>query len=154
MVSLPPGSFHFSLEVADRAAATFSLEPRYPFFDCRLVKFCLALPAQQKLSAGWTRAIMRRAFTRLLPDEICWRGTKSDLNPNFKRGLIAFEREQIHKTIIRGEGPVREYADIPALRRAYGRYLRRNSDRDALTVWKAVTLDLWLDRINRTPRSC
>lgn len=38
--SLTAGLLPYTLEVADKAAAAFSLEGRYPFFDRRLVEFC------------------------------------------------------------------------------------------------------------------
>ena len=52
----------YALEVLDKAAAAFSIEQRYPFWDKRLVEFCLAIPAEQKLNNGWSRMIMRRAM--------------------------------------------------------------------------------------------
>ena len=42
----------YALEVLDKAAAAFSIEQRYPFWDKRLVEFCLAIPAEQKLNKG------------------------------------------------------------------------------------------------------
>ena len=44
--------------VFDQTAATFGLEPRYPFFDRRFVEFCLALPFKQKLQ----RRLVARHF--------------------------------------------------------------------------------------------
>jgi len=67
---LESGLIPSTLEMTDRAAAAFSLEPRYPFFSKRLVEFCLSLPPQQKLHQGWTRMVLRRAMTGILPPEI------------------------------------------------------------------------------------
>lgn len=69
----------FILEVADKAAADYSIEVRYPFFDKRLVEFCLALPSDQKFSQGWIRIIHRRALDSIMPREIAWRFGKSCL---------------------------------------------------------------------------
>ncbi|NJO66017.1 MAG: lasso peptide isopeptide bond-forming cyclase, partial [Richelia sp. RM2_1_2] len=56
----------YALEVLDKAAAAFSIEQRYPFWDKRLVEFCLAIPSEQKLHKGWSRMVMRRAMTNIL----------------------------------------------------------------------------------------
>ena len=64
----------FALEVHDSAAAAFSIEKRYPFWDKRVVEFCLSLPAEQKLNHGWTRVVMRRAMEEILPKKVQWRG--------------------------------------------------------------------------------
>ena len=80
---LTQGIIPLVLEVADRAAAAASIEPRYPFFDRRLAELCLAMPADQKLRDGWTRRVMRNAMDGILPPAIRWRGGKANLSPNF-----------------------------------------------------------------------
>lgn len=109
--SLTRGIIPFALEVADKAAAAFSIEPRYPFFDKRLIEFCLALPSDQKQRDGFTRVVMRRAMNGILPPEIQWRGDKAYLSPNFNHVLLQFERDRI-EDVIEGESPPLEmYAD-------------------------------------------
>lgn len=141
---LTGGIIPFFLEVADRAGAAFSVEPRYPFFDKRLAEFCLALPSEQKLHDGWTRVVMRRAMSGLLPVEVQWRGGKSDLSPNFTRGLLTSDRKLLDDVILNDPGAVEEYVDISALREAYHRYMSRRSTDDELTVWNVVLLALWV----------
>jgi asparagine synthase (glutamine-hydrolysing) len=145
------GIIPFVLEVADRAAAAFSLEPRYPFFDRRLVDFCLALPPEQKLHHGWTRIVLRRAMNGILPPEIQWRGGKSNLTPNFTRGLQTLSRQLVEDVIHRDPETIKEYVDLTALREAYHRYLSRASRHDEHRVWNAVTLALWLRRTGLAP---
>jgi asparagine synthase (glutamine-hydrolysing) len=141
---LTSGFNAYTLEVADKAAAAFCIEPRHPFYDRRLAEFCLALPAEQKLNRGWTRAIMRQALAGLLPDEIVWRGGKADLSRNFARGLLAFERETLDEVILNDPQSIEAYVDITALRKAYDQYVFWGRYSDAETVWKAVTLAQWL----------
>jgi asparagine synthase (glutamine-hydrolysing) len=149
---LTSGLIPNALELADRAAAAFSLEPSYPFFDRRLMEFCLALPPEQKLHQGWTRVVMRRAMTNILPVEVQWRTTKANLSPNFKRRLFDCERGRLDEVILNDPQVIQEYVDLPALRAAYHRYLSQpTSDDDALAVYGAVTLALWLRRTGLTP---
>jgi asparagine synthase (glutamine-hydrolysing) len=145
------GLLPFFLEVADRAASAFFIEPRYPFFDRRLVEFCLGLPAEQKLRGGWTRMVLRRAMAHVLPDEIRWRGGKSDLSASFNRGLLAFCRKQLNEVILDDPKLIEPYVDVAALREAYRRYVAKGTADDALSVWKAATLALWLQRTRLTP---
>lgn len=141
---LVSGMHPYVLEVINKAAAPFSIEPRHPFYDRRLVEFCLALPPEQKLNRGWTRVVMRRALADVLPDEITWRGGKVNLSPNFVRGLLAFERGTLDQVILNDSKAIDAYVDITALRRTYEQYVSGRKNADALTVWKAVTLALWL----------
>jgi asparagine synthase (glutamine-hydrolysing) len=144
--NLTTGVIPFALEVMDRVTVAFSIEPRYPFFDKRLVELCLALPPEQKLNQGWTRVVMRRAMTNILPAKVQWRENKSNLSPNFSRGLLAFERGLLEEVILDDPQAIEEYVDVPALRETYHRYASRGMDSDAMTVWRAITLALWLRR--------
>ena len=146
LLHLSTGLIPFALEVNDRAAAAFSIEPRYPFCDKQLVELCLALPPEQKLQHGWTRMVMRRALANSLPAEVQWRGGKSDLSPNFTRGLLTFERRLLEEVVLNNPRAIEEYVDLPALREAHHRYISRGTEADALIVWKATTLALWLRR--------
>lgn len=141
---LNSGLLPYVLEIADKAAAAFSLEPRYPFCDRRLVEFCLAVPADQKLHQGWTRAIMRRAMAGILPDEIRWRIGKANLSPNFQLGLLNGDRQLLDDILVRNPGMLGEYVDIPALRKVYSRYIGQQGQQDSLMVYSAATLALWL----------
>jgi asparagine synthase (glutamine-hydrolysing) len=134
------------LEIMDRSAATFGVEGRYPFWDKRLVEFCLSLPPQQKLNLGWTRVVMRRAMEGILPPEVQWRAAKADFSQNFRTKLLSIDRELLEEIIVRDPAIIAGYVDIDALRRAYSRYVSHNHNEDALTVWKGVTLALWLRR--------
>jgi asparagine synthase (glutamine-hydrolysing) len=145
--ALKSGLIPYALELADKAAGAFGVEPRYPFFDRRLVEFCLALPASQKLEGGWTRIVMRRAMAGVLPEEVRWRASKANLAPNFGRQLLGNDRNLLTEVILDQPGVIEEYVDVPALRRAYDRYVTQpGSQADALTVYGAVMLGLWLQR--------
>ena len=139
--------FPYALEIADKAGAAFSLEPRYPFFDRRLMEFCLALPPEQKLHQGWTRVVMRRAMANILPDEVRWRVGKANLSPNFTRRLLDYDRGLLDDVIMNDPQVIGDYVDVSALRDVYHRYASQPmSEGDALTVYGVVTLALWLRR--------
>jgi asparagine synthase (glutamine-hydrolysing) len=134
----------FTLEVLDRTAAAFGLESRFPFWDKRLVEFCLALPPEQKVQRGWTRLVLRRAMAGILPVEVQWRGRKSNLGPGFEYGLLTYERDRLDEMILKDSAVIEPYVDISTLRDAYQRFVRRESTQDVMAIWKAVSLGLWL----------
>jgi asparagine synthase (glutamine-hydrolysing) len=137
----------FALEVHDSAAAAFGIEKRYPFWDRRLVEFCLSLPPEQKLYHGWTRMVMRRAMEDILPKKVQWRGGKMDFTPSLSYGLMAFERDVLDKIILRDSGVIEKYVNVKSLRHAYGRFLAGESEgnsTDLFNIWKCASLALWL----------
>jgi asparagine synthase (glutamine-hydrolysing) len=146
--ALGSGLIPYVLETADKAASAFSVEPRYPFLDRRLIELCLALPVEQKLQDGWTRMVLRRAMGGVLPEEVRWRHWKADLTPSFRRGLLEQDRAVLADVIVKNPDALEDYVDIPALRSVHDRYTSgAMSDADALTLHRTVVLGLWLRRM-------
>lgn len=142
-LNLTAGIIPYFEEVGDKATAAFSIEQRHPFWDRRLVEFCLAIPPEQKLYQGWPRGVMRRAMTNILPKEVQWRVGKSDLSPNFTRNLLAFEHKLLEEVIVKNPQDIEEYVDISTLRETYYRYVSQPTIDDAEAIWPAVTLAVW-----------
>ena len=139
--------FQLTLEIADKAATAFGVEPRYPFFDRRLIEFCVGLPESQKFDGGWPRLLFRRAMEGILPREIQWRSSKANLGPNFHRRFQTIdlaEREAFDETVLLPYVQVDKLGEM--LRRYRG---ARESDRTtahATLLFRAAILEMWLDQ--------
>ena len=64
------------LRYEDRISMAFSVETRLPFLDYRLVDMVFALPLNYRIHQGWSKWILRRSMSHMLPKEICWRRNK------------------------------------------------------------------------------
>lgn len=146
LFGLSQGLNAHGLQQLDTAALPFSLEARYPFFDRRLMEFCLALPPGQKLHLGWQRFVLRQAMEGILPPQVQWRFTKANLSPNFTRRLLDFEQKTMKDIVLKHPDIIEKYVDIPTLRAAYSRYVSNSlqKNRDALSIYGVTTLALWL----------
>jgi asparagine synthase (glutamine-hydrolysing) len=83
----------------------------------------------------------------LLPEEVRWRSTKANLTPNFLGRLFDNDRNTLKEVVFEQSGALEEFVDISALRRAHDRCNTQPiSEADALTVFGAVVLGLWLQR--------
>ncbi|MGJ5676497.1 MAG: lasso peptide isopeptide bond-forming cyclase [Nostochopsis sp.] len=146
--SLTTGLYPYILEMADKTTTRFSVEGRYPFFDRRLMEFCLSLPSNQKFRHGFSRAILRNAMKDILPGEIQQRVNKANLGFNFKRRLLNDERATLEKMINQPQA-LEQYVNLPVLRASYDRYShQKQSDDDCLNIISGVTLALWLRKLN------
>jgi asparagine synthase (glutamine-hydrolysing) len=143
---LTSGVFPNVLEVSDRCASAFAVDARHPFMDTRLIEFCLALPSEQKLFQGWSRIVMRRAMEGTLPEKIRWRGGKTDMNPNFLRGLLILDRRTVEQAVLEHSQVTEKYIDIGCLLQLYRTLTASNlaNIKHAMALWKAVTLAYWL----------
>ena len=72
-----------------RVAAALAIEPRDPFIDLRLIRFCLSLPYAQLQVDGWPKAILRNAMKGKLPDSVIWRRGKEHLGWSFSTSLFS-----------------------------------------------------------------
>jgi asparagine synthase (glutamine-hydrolysing) len=144
--TLTSAHFPWVLELSDRCAAAFAIEVRHPFMDKRLIEFCLALPPEQKLHQGWSRIVMRRAMAGILPEEIRWRGGKTDMNPNFVHGLLKNSRRALEEVVLDLSERVENYVDTRTLRELYQRLISQQKVKiaDAMIFWKVATLAYWL----------
>jgi asparagine synthase (glutamine-hydrolysing) len=141
---LQPG-YQQTLEIADRAAAAFGLETRYPFFDRRLIEFCLGLPDEQKFAGGWPRLLLRRAMEGILPPEIQWRTTKANLSPNFYQRFRAVD---VARSARIDEAALSPYLRPDRLREMLARHRGETAGSDAkseaVTLFRATILAEWL----------
>jgi asparagine synthase (glutamine-hydrolysing) len=148
------GMFSHLLEAFEKSGGPFSVEFRYPFFVRRLVEFCLALPPGQRLNQGWTRSILRRAMTGILPPEVQWRTGKGNLSANV-RLLMKREKSALDEVFLGESDVLREYVDLPTLRALYGRVRHEPllSHDDSYFMLLVVNLHRWLQTAQQSPGS-
>lgn len=136
-----------ALERYHRVAASQGIDARHPFFDRRVVEFCLALPWDQKVRGGWSKSIVRRSCDGRLPDDVRWRrGRWVRLGPVFLAAAISAVRELIEAELATGLPELEPYVEGRLLNRAAAEF-RTGHTEAGETVWQAVTLNLWLRRI-------
>ena len=143
-----------TLEILNKTAGAYGIEVRFPFWDKRLIEFCLSLPPEQKISKGWTRMVMRRAMKDTLPQKVQWRVGKTNMYPGFERGLLKFEQARLEQIILHNSKAIEKYVDIAALQQAYHRYLYKQATPEEVnSIWKAFSLALWLEDKDLTTQS-
>lgn len=144
--SMSSGLFSFALETFEKTAAACSVEPRFPFFDRRLIDFSIGLPPSQRILGGWTRSIFRRAMDGLIPREIQWRTTKANIGLSFKVNLLKLSRDRIEEVVRDSSGALDAYLDKKRLLEAYDRYSDDpiGQDNDAMFLMSAIQMYNWI----------
>ncbi len=137
------------LRYEDRNSMSFSVEARTPFLDVRLVERALALPAEDLVRDGWTKAILRDAMAGIVPETVRLRRDKL--------GFATPERRWLREL-----GPeIREWlggdARVGALLRP-GVLARWRADGDeALAarpgLWRVLSTELWLRHVEDLRRA-
>ena len=137
-----------SLELFDKASAAFSVEVRFPFYDRRLMEFCLALPAELKLSRGWTRYILRAAMQGSLPEEVQWRTHKTNLFSAFNKQFSVKELPTLEAKMPGCVDILNDFVNRDELQTVFRRYCSSPADRlaDAYTLFGVINLTNWLQQ--------
>lgn len=135
--ALSHGATFQMLEEDNHVAAAHSVETRHPFYDVRLLEYCLALPPELKLRNGWTRRILREAMKGILPKTVRRRTDKSSLRPNFVRNLIRMEEIRIQRLFSEDADRIAPYVDMDVLQEAY-------HNEHAEVLWVGLQLAAWL----------
>lgn len=124
----------------DRVASGHGIEPRDPFLDLRVIRFCLGCPTGQMSRRAWPKLVLRHAMEGLLPPEVIWRSGRHHFGPSLTRTLRAAPG------LVPPEGPALGPENAAFLQRAtgltYGQALNNpltNEDR-----WSYLILALWL----------
>jgi asparagine synthase (glutamine-hydrolysing) len=132
------------LERYHRVAASQGIEARHPFFDKRVVEFCLGLPQAQKVADGWSKLIVRRGTAGLLPDDVRWRrGRWVRLGGRFLAAVIAESGEFLASELSGDMAALAPYLDLAKVRALYDRHRRGDLDA-AERIWTAAVLSSWL----------
>ena len=136
-----------ALEAMDKNAAAHSIEPRFPFLDRRVVEFCLALPPEQRIRRGYTRAIEREGLADYLPPEIRLRTSKGIADPYLKYSLVKFEGKNLTDILFCHPDVLRSYIDLDFIQEAY-RKLMAGTAFNLMPLWRTVVLTFWLHEEN------
>lgn len=142
------GDWSYILECFEKAGGAHDLELRFPFFDRRVIEFCLSLPPGQKLQNGFTRSILRRAMEGILPKEVQWRVCKGNLSAGVTLKLFEHEADRLRRVLFDGSDSLLDYIDIRSLGAIYERYVANplRSEDEAFTLMLTADLALWLER--------
>jgi asparagine synthase (glutamine-hydrolysing) len=133
----------FALESTDALARAAGLDARHPFYDRRLIEFCVSLPADQLFRRGVARSIQRRALAGIAPEEVLWRKDKGALPQRYIAD--ALEGAGIHDLIRRDGGSAAPFIDRRKLRETYEAWTRTASVPASYSLYPVVLLDRWLE---------
>lgn len=61
------------LDRKDRCSMAHGLEVRVPFCDHRIIEYAYNIPSEMKFFMGREKGLVRRAFEKILPYDVCWR---------------------------------------------------------------------------------
>lgn len=83
----------------ERVAARVGIESRDPYFDVRMIDFCLSLPVEQTMRNGWTKYILRQSMAGKLPEAVQWRTGRRHLGWEFTSRVLDASRPALEDVL-------------------------------------------------------
>jgi asparagine synthase (glutamine-hydrolysing) len=130
--TLPP-----LLRYEDRNSMAFGVETRLPFLDYRLVELCVGLSMDYKIRDGWTKWILRRCMTGIVPEAIVWRKDKIGFEAPDAAWMEA-EESHLRRTVM-GSELVRSISNDAKLKNSFSSMTLRNR-------WRLYSLAMWSEQ--------
>lgn len=106
------------LEATAASAAEHGVNYRYPLLDRRLLEFALGLPPEQFLRGKTNRWIARKAFAKILPEEVRTYSDKRDINrTDALRNVLSLTTSRLANSLpTTSSSKMAAYVDINSLR--------------------------------------
>jgi asparagine synthase (glutamine-hydrolysing) len=112
----------------ERIAMGAGVEPRDPFMDVRVIRFCAALPGDLRLKGGWPKYLLRQAAPAALPDPVKWRRGREHVGWAYWERLLTQYHEAWSGEIDEARGALGEIITPGAIDEAQGNLARQQAD--------------------------
>ena len=130
-----------ALRFRDRLSMAAGCELRPPFLDHRLAAYEFALPPEDLIAGGVSKAVLRHAVARLMPDALRMASKRSVQTPQrewFRGPLQAWVRERIDTPSFWNRGWVDRSRAIPAMEAFF-----RGEGDNSFFLWQWINLEIW-----------
>ncbi len=127
------------------------LEGRYPFWDRRVIEYCLSVPSREKLRYGRSRRLLRRAMRGYVPGPILRRHDKTFFTASIHAAIAGRDADSLH-SIGDSLKSVESIVNIPWVHSC----VRNIQDGSALPpdifrLLRGLTLALWYEHVAQSP---
>lgn len=125
----------------DIASMANSLEVRSPFLDHRLMEFAASLPSHLKLNRMRQKYILKKAFSRILPEQILKR-RKMGFGVPVGKWIKSELKDMVYGLLLSEKCIGRGYFRRDALERLIGDHISGAADHGQ-RLWALAVLELW-----------
>lgn len=136
------------LRYEDRNSMAWSIESRVPFLDYRLVEWLVSLPAEIKMNAGRTKALMRRALRGIVPDAILDRRDKMGFVTAQEVWMRTTMRSAIESCFEDKNFPLSDLVDASKLLQEYRKWQAGLAAMPQQEIFRVFILARWMRRFN------
>lgn len=134
-----------ALRFRDRLSMAVGTELRPPFLDHRLLAYEFALPADDLIREGISKAILRRAAERSLSKHVCWASKRSVQTPQrewFRNELKDWVQERVDTPSFWNRGWIDRRRGLKAMESFF-----QGQGDNSFFLWQWINLEMWAQQI-------
>ena len=125
----------------DRMSMANSLETRAPLLDYRVVEYAAQIPAALKLYGKEKKYILKKAFERMLPEDILYR-KKMGFSVPLAHWLRHELRPTVEQFLLSSNSGVANFFEPAGIRNLWQRHLA-GDDQFTQELWSLLAFELW-----------
>jgi asparagine synthase (glutamine-hydrolysing) len=140
-----------ALEFFERQSSHFDIRQHFPFFDKRVIEFCLGLPSHHKIRNGFSRFILRNALGSILPDIVSTRKHKTNFMPSLLHAYFNQGEKWFIGKLINMPDEIYEFIDKNTVKRYIEKAEGSNfsiSPPELFYLFRCFSLAEWLELQN------
>ena len=142
-----------AIEIQSLIANYYGVEERYPFYNRKLIEYCLNISPNLKNKDGHSRYILKQAIKGIVPEKIRTRHTKSNLAHALCKNFVEKDSKIINMELSNPNKIIKDLIDINDLKSSWNSLKenpREYATRSSVTskIFSFVVLNRWL-RINK-----
>jgi len=125
----------------DRMSMANSLETRAPLLDYRVVEYAAQIPAALKLHGKEKKYVLKKAFERMLPQDILYR-KKMGFSVPLAQWLRHELKPIVENTLLASNSGVSNFFDPLGIRKLWQSHLA-GDDQFTQELWSLLAFELW-----------
>ena len=131
----------------DRMYMLSGVETRFPYLNNDLQKFSLSLPDVFKLSFGYTKYILRKAFVNELPNKILFRKDKEGFDTGFdsflKRNQLVLKNKFLNENSLIIKKKIISTEFLKYFDNYFNTFFFKKNF-DPLLIFRIISFEIWL----------
>lgn len=134
----------YGIEMLNDLAAIYNVEIMLPFFDIRLIEYCLSLPSSQKLNNGYDRYVFRNAMRNTIPDKVRKRTTKADISCLIKNEFSTYNFNMLFEEIFDSKSMLKNIVNKEELLKEADNFKKYGESQFLMNIFQVISAGIWI----------
>tara|TARA_X000000368_G_scaffold134603_1_gene105592 strand:+ start:184 stop:813 length:630 start_codon:yes stop_codon:yes gene_type:complete len=144
--------WEYGIEMIETHALEQGIEMRFPFFDLRLIEFCICLPLEEKNKNGINRYILRKAMKGIVPEKILNRLDKSNIGAFAKKEIRGIDHDEFFSSL-KQKNILNDIVDFSYFKDVIKKNVEKDSvsgNNDLSRYYLLYSLNYWLESLENS----